>query len=74
MYHCSKGFARGFDSMRGKVDIQLERALYDFTRGHIQMPQKLQLCIISNSLSEGITYKLYSGLIHSYNIYLIKKI
>ena len=38
------------------------------------MPQKLQLCIISNSLSEGITYKLYSGLIHSYNIYLKKKI
>ena len=60
--------------MRGKVDIQLERAVYDFTREHIQTPQKLKLSIISNSLSEGITYELYSWLIHSYNIYLIKKI
>ena len=60
MYHCSKGFACGFDSMRGKVGIQLERAVYDFTREHIQTPQKLKLSIISNSLSEGITYKLYS--------------
>ena len=62
-------------SMRERfVSIQLQWAVYDFIREHVQTPQKLKLCIISNILSEDFIYKLYGWFVLSYNIYLIKQI
>ena len=62
-------------SMRERfVDIQLQWAVYDFIREHVQTPQKLKLSIVPNILSESLIYKLYGWFVLSYNTYLIKQI